>query len=304
MEAFDPVSLRLFVAICEEESLSEAADRESLTVSAVSKRLQMLEEQIGASLLERGRGGVQLTAAGEALLPAARGLLQSMARVRANLSAYASQSRDNVRLACTPSAVTSFVPRDLAAFLALHPTVHVKLDERMGTDVVHRVEEGHADLGIVWDRSGTGQLQTVPYRVDRLVLVTHRSHPLAAREQVRLTDVLSYDCVTVVAGSVAQHLQQRAAIAAGRALRSSICVRTYDGACHMVAANLGIAIVPDWCSHTLIEAHALATIPLLEDWAERQFVVCMRDRAELTMAARRLLDLLAAQHGARGGELR
>ena len=136
MDAFDPVSLRLFVAICEEQSLTDAAFRENLTVSAVSKRLLLLEQQVGAALVERGRGGVQLTAAGEALLPAARGLLESMARIRANLSGYAHRERDHVRVACTPTAVTSFAPRDIADFLATHPRVNVKLDEHMATEVV------------------------------------------------------------------------------------------------------------------------------------------------------------------------
>jgi DNA-binding transcriptional LysR family regulator len=294
MDAFDPVSLRLFVAICEEHSLTEAAEREHLTVSAVSKRLLVLEDQIGTALVARGRGGVQLTAAGEALLPAARGLLQSMARIRANLSEYAHQSRDHVRLSCTPSALTSFMPGDIAQFVSAHPLVYVKLDERMASDVAHRVHEGHADLGVVWDRTGTGALETVPYRQDRLVVIAHRSHPLAERPSVRFTDTLACNFVTVDAASVAQHLQQRAAIAEGRALKSSVCVRTYDGACRIVAANLGIAIVPYRATQTLITALGLASIELAEDWALRRFVVCLRDRFSLTASARRLLDSLAS----------
>jgi DNA-binding transcriptional LysR family regulator len=296
MDAFDPVSLRLFVAICEEQSLTEAAEREHLTVSAVSKRLLLLEEQVGASLVARGRGGVQLTAAGEALLPAARGLLQSMARIRAHLSEYAHQSRGHVRLSCTPSALTSFVPDDIAQFLAQHPSVHVKLDERMAKDVAHCVHEGHADLGIVWDRSGTGSLETVPYRMDRLIVITHPSHPLAGRADVRFIDTLPYNSVTVDAASTLQHLQQRAAIAEGRALNSSVCVKTYDGACRIVAANLAIAIVPHRATQSLVAALGLVSIELAEDWALRRFVVCMRDRFSLTLSARHLLEALAS-HG-------
>jgi DNA-binding transcriptional LysR family regulator len=298
MDGFDPVSLRLFVAICEAQSLTEAAEREHLTVSAVSKRLLLLEEQIGTPLVERGRGGVQLTAAGEALLPAARGLLQSMARIRANLSEYAHQSRDHVRLSCTPSAISSYVPGDIAAFLAAHPSVYVKLDERMATEVAQRVHEGQADLGIVWDRTGTGSLETVPYRTDRLVVICHAGHPLAERQSVRFTDTLPFNGVTVDAASIAQHLQQRAAIADGRALRSSVCVRTYDGACRIVAANLAIAIVPYRATHSLIAALGLVSIELAEEWALRRFVVCMRDRFGLTASARRLLESLASHWAA------
>jgi DNA-binding transcriptional LysR family regulator len=242
-----------------------------------------------------------LTAAGEALLPAARGLLQSMARIRANLSGYAQRSRDHVRVVCMPTAMTSFVPKDIADFVARHPGVNVKLDEHMAKDVVRRVEEGHADLGITWDKVGTGALETVPYRVDRMVLLVHRDHELAHRDHVRFSDILAYDCVTVYAASVAQHLQQRAAIAEGRALKSSVCVRTYEGACHIVAAKLGIALAPDVATRPLVDALQLASVPLDEEWAVRRLVVCMRDRAGLTLSARQLLESLAA-HGRLEGD--
>jgi DNA-binding transcriptional LysR family regulator len=214
--------------------------------------------------------------------------------MRATLSGYAHRSRDHVRVVCTPTAVTSFAPKDIAEFLSRHPSVNVKLDEHMAADVVRRVEEGHADLGIIWDKTASAALETVPYRHDRMVLVVNRNHPLASRERVRFTEILPFDCVTVYAASVAQHLQQRAAIAEGRALRSSVHVRTYEGACHIVAAGLGIALVPDVGSRTLIDALRLVAIPLDEEWALRRFVVCMRDRAGLTLSARQLLESLAA----------
>jgi DNA-binding transcriptional LysR family regulator len=125
-----------------------------------------------------------------------------------------------------------------------------------------------------------------------MVLVTHQDHPLARSERVRFSEVLPFDCVTVSAASVAQHLQQRAAIAEGRALKSSVCVRTYEGACHVVAAKLGIALVPDGACRSLIDALGLASIPLDEEWALRRFVLCMRDRAGLTVSALQLLESL------------
>jgi DNA-binding transcriptional LysR family regulator len=192
--------------------------------------------------------------------------------------------------------VTSFAPKDIADFLARHPGVNIKLDEHMAADVVRRVEDGHADLGIIWDKTASVALETVPYRTDRMVVVVNGNHPLASRSQVRFSDVLSYDCVTVYAASVAQHLQQRAAIAEGRAIRSSVCVRTYEGACHIVAAGLGIALVPDGTTRMLIEALGLVRIALDEEWALRRFVICMRDREGLTVSARELLESLAS-HG-------
>ncbi|MDM0022205.1 LysR family transcriptional regulator [Variovorax saccharolyticus] len=295
MHHFDPVSLRLFVAICEEQSLTEAADRENLTVSTVSKRLSALEEQLGVPLLERGRGGVSLTAAGEALLPSARGLLQSMARIQANLSEYARSVPGRVRVAAALSAITSCLPADIAVFVKHHPNVRVSVDEHTGPEVVLNVEGGRADLGVCWDATGTRRLRTVPYRVDHMVVITHKEHELANRTSVSFVDTLPYERVAVDAASVGLHLQQRLAIAEGKALKMPFHVRTYDAACRFVAGNLAIAIVPKESTSLLVNALGLTTIALSDDWARRRLVLCVRDYAELNAPARHLLDALAAR---------
>ena len=76
MQSFDPTSLRLFVAVCEERNIANAARREAIVPSAVSKRISQMELEAGVTLLERGRRGVSVTAAGEVLWRYARESLQ------------------------------------------------------------------------------------------------------------------------------------------------------------------------------------------------------------------------------------
>src|SRR3954452_19117303 len=97
-KSFDPVTLRLFVAVCEERNIARAAAREALVPSAVSKRIAVIEQDIGASLLVRGRRGIQPTAAGEALLRQARDVLAQMERMHAELSEFATGVHGSVRV--------------------------------------------------------------------------------------------------------------------------------------------------------------------------------------------------------------
>lgn len=71
----DPVSLRLFVAVCEERNIARAAAREAIVASAVSKRIAALEGDFGTPLLVRGRRGIEPTPAGELLLRQGRELI-------------------------------------------------------------------------------------------------------------------------------------------------------------------------------------------------------------------------------------
>jgi DNA-binding transcriptional LysR family regulator len=295
MDYFDPVSLRLFVAICEERSFSEAADREHLTTSAVSKRLAALESQIGAALIARSRRGVRLTAAGEALLPAARGLLQSMAQLQAQLSEYAGDTRGHVRVAASLSSIASTLPEDIGAFIRHHSAIRVSLDERRSPEVVRSVEDGTADLGVYLDAIGTTKLQTIPYRDDKLVVIVHREHELAQRKRVSFSETLKYESVAIKGGSIVQLTQQRVALAQGASLKCHVQVGTFDAACRIVAANLATAVVPNEASRPLIKALGLKAIPLTDDWSFRRFVIGVRDRGELTVPARLLLDALAAK---------
>lgn len=298
MKHFDPVSLRLFVAVCEEQSITLAAERESIAPSAVSKRLAALEEHVGSALLDRGRRGIALTPAGQALLPAARALLQSMTRLHAELSEYSQGVHGHVRVAASMSAIAEFLPEDIAAFLRQYETVRVSLDERLSPDVVRSVEEGRADIGICWDAVGMRRLQCVPYRADHLVLVVHRSHPLSKRRQIDFSETLQYEHVAIQQGSIVQLTQQRRAVAEGEALRYRVQVTTFDAACRIVAANLAVAIVPREASRPFVKAFGLRAVPLSDDWAMRKFVICMQDRAALKVPARLLVDALAAQwHG-------
>src|SRR5690349_1555321 len=98
VRSFDPVSLRLFVAVCEERNIAVAARREAIVPSAVSKRISQMESEAGVQLLERGRRGVEVTPAGETLWRYARETLALLDRVQSELSAFSSGVQGHVRV--------------------------------------------------------------------------------------------------------------------------------------------------------------------------------------------------------------
>src|SRR5262245_49982371 len=156
----DPVTLRLFVAVCEEHNIARAAVREAIVASAVSKRIAALEQTLGTTLLVRGRRGIVPTAAGDALLRRSHELLGSMERVHAELSEFAGGAHGSVRVVASLSVLAEQLPDDIASFLARYPSVRVSLDERISHEVVSSVREGAADLGVMWDTVDLGGLRT------------------------------------------------------------------------------------------------------------------------------------------------
>jgi DNA-binding transcriptional LysR family regulator len=290
----DPVSLQLYVAVCEEGSVARAAAREALVASALSKRLAALEAELGTPLLVRHARGVAPTPAGEALLARARELLAAMQRARAELGEFADGVQGSVRVLASPSVLAEQLPDDIGRFLARHPRLRVSLDERVSADIVRALLDGAADLGVAWDRVDLADLVARPYRRDRLCVVMPPTHALARRPTLRLAEIVAEATVGVSPGGLLDRLLRREAARLGTELTHRIQVSSMDAACRIVAAGLGLAILPREVAVPHAGAGRLALVPLAEPWAERQFMILTRPRAQTSAATRLLAQELAA----------
>jgi DNA-binding transcriptional LysR family regulator len=284
---FDPVTLRLFVAVCEERNIARAAEREAIVASAVSKRIAAIEAEIGAPLLVRGRRGIEPTAAGQALLRQAREVLGAMTRMHAELSDFATGAQGSVRVVAATSVLAERLADDIGAFLQRHPRVRVSLDERVSPDIVRIVREGSAELGVLWNLSDLSGLATMPYRHDKLCLATPLNHPLARRKRIAFAEAVEHVTVAVAPGGMMDRLLHREAARAGITLVNRIQVSGLDAATRIVAAGLGPAILPRESVEMYAASKRLALVPLTDAWAQRQFVICLR--ADGSSAATRLL---------------
>ena len=291
MRSFDPVTLRLFIAVCEERNIAIAARREAIVPSAVSKRIRQMEEEAGVRLLERGRRGVSVTAAGETLLRYARESLQLLDRMQAELGAFASGVQGHVRVFGSKSALAQFLPVDVSTFADRYRDVRVSLEEREIWEVVRGVEEGRADVGVCWDAVDLRGLRTLPYHRDHLAVVIHPNHPLAARKSIWFEETIDHEHVDIAARSIMKETQRSAAAAAGKQMRYRIQVSTVDAAYRIVAAQLALAIVPREEASPIQQALGLKVIPLRDAWAKRQFVITVRN-TPLSVPAQLLVESL------------
>ncbi|TDN61100.1 LysR family transcriptional regulator [Paraburkholderia sp. BL10I2N1] len=293
MWQIDQTTLRLFIAVCEEGTIARAAEREFIAPSAVSKRLADLEALVDVALLSRGQRGVRATAAGIAFLKHARIVLRSYERLQAELGEYAAGASGHVRVLANVSSMVEFLPEALSVFLNANPQIRVDVEERVSVDIVRGLEEGVADIGICRDVVPTGELDVLPYRSDHLALVVPNDHPFAAEAEISFEQTLAFDHLGLASNASVNALMQRIAAEKGRELQYRSYVSTFDAACRFVQAGLAVSILPgEAVAPHIRQQYGLAVIPLRETWAERRFVICVRDRAALTVPAARLLDHL------------
>src|SRR5882672_1172072 len=224
----DLVTLRLFIAVCDEGNIARAADRENIVASAVSRRIAAIEEDIGAPLLMRGRRGIKPSAAGETFLRQAREVLQAMDRLHAELSDFASGVHGHVRVVATPAVLAEEIAEDIGSFLEKCPRVGVSTDERVSPEVVRAVREGAADVGVLWDASDLSNLKVEPYRRDQLCFAVRAGHPLATRTKLSFEEVLDQIAVGVAPGGMMDTLLRREAARLSRSLVHRVQVSGID----------------------------------------------------------------------------
>jgi DNA-binding transcriptional LysR family regulator len=290
----DLTSLQLFVAVCELGSIGKAAEREFIAASAISKRLADLEATLGTPLLYRHTRGVDLTPAGESLLHHARSVLYSLEKMQGELSEYVDGVRGHVRVHASISAIVQFLPEDLGAFIRAHEQVKIDLEEHLSTEVVRAVQEGAADLGICNAGVGTGELQTLPYRQDRLVLIVPEGHALASADAIDFVQSLDWDHVGLHATSSIYLAMREAAATAGRSIRLRIHVTGLDAMCRMIHNGLGVGVMPRRAFELMHGVGDLACVELKDDWAQRRIELVARDFSTLPVTARLLVDHLTA----------
>ena len=289
---FDLVDLQLFAYVAEARSITGGADRAHLALASASARIKGLEDALGVALFTRGRRGVALTAAGESLLGHARIILHNVEALRGDLAGFASGVRASVHLLANTVGLSEHLPKALAGFLRGHPDINVDVEERESTDIAAAIASGAADLGFAAEHALPDSIERFVFGEDRLALVAPRRGPFAGRRQIDFQEVAGHDFVGLTQSTALQmHIAGHAA-RLGLRLHVRARLRDFDAICQMVAADVGIAVVPEAAARRCARSMPIATIRIRDAWANRKLVICARSFKALPRPARLLVEHL------------
>lgn len=291
-------SLALFVRAAELRSLTKAAEASHIGLAAASRRMALLEHRFRTSLFERSARGVELTAAGASLLPHARALMVELNRMQAEMREHADGRKGALRILATSSVITHALPEELAAFTRANPDVQVIVEERWSDEIVRALRAAEADLGFVVEGTEVDGLETLPYCCDRIAVVMVNDHPLASFETLGLNNVFDDEVITLEGQSSVTRLLAAQAAIADRALQIRAQVRSFDAICHMVAAGLGLGLLPENAARVMARGLDLTVRPLNDPWASRQMLLCLRKERAGSPSVAKLLDFLSRRRTA------
>ena len=238
--------LEVFRTVARCGSITTAASRLRFTQSAVSRQVASLEAEVGARLFDRLPRGVALTEEGRALLPHAEAVLDRLTVARRDLDTLRGLGAGRLRVGAFPTAVAALVPRALAGFRAAYPDVSLSLVEGLTPVLLDRLTAGDADVAVV-SSSPAGPADRSRFELhhlldERLLVAVSRDHRLARRRTVRLAE-LAGDAF-VVGSATAEETLLRASLPGGFQPRIDLVAAEWTGKLGLVAAGLGVALVP------------------------------------------------------------
>lgn len=229
-------------------SFSAVAAEQFLTTSAVSQQIQKLESEAGQPLVERVAHGVKLTEAGHALVRHALAIRHQLAAAEADLASFTTMQKGRVTLGSFPSASATLLPAVLALFTERYPRTKISVVSSLRPDLVERMLRRELDLSLLWEypwnRLDPAELTSEHLLQDPTVYLISAQNKFAERRFVRLRDLKDQEWIVRGGGHPAGELLRRATLEAGFEPRITFESHDYQETQAMVAAGLGIAMMP------------------------------------------------------------
>jgi molybdate transport repressor ModE-like protein len=289
--------LRVLQEVARQGSFSAAADALSFTQSAVSQQIAALEKETGATLLQRGPGGVRLTDAGRALVSHTDTILAQLADAERELAAIAGLRGGRVRLASFPSAGATLVTEAVSRFKEHHPEVELSLSEGEPDVTVPALRRGDFDLAVAFDyrpdreaselREG---LDCIPLLDDPVRVVLPADHPLAGRKAIRLEQLAEESWVGGCLDGVCHQMVVSWCGKAG--FQPKIVFESDDHNVQMglVAAGVGVTLLPELALRIL--PPGVETRPVARSQPWRKIFAAVPSDAYRSPATDAMIDVL------------
>ncbi|MEW6300579.1 MAG: LysR family transcriptional regulator [Thermodesulfobacteriota bacterium] len=296
-------TLKVFCDLAETGSFSLAASKNFITQSAVSQQIRSLEERYGRELVERSKGHVRLTQAGEVLYQAGKEIVQKYREIEDALQSLSRSVSGTVRVSTVYSVGLYELSAPLKRYLRTFPEVNVHLEYTRANKIYDDVSRGDVDLGIVAYPSKRPQILVVPFREDRLVLICAPQHPLAQLQRVSIKKLDGEKFVGFERDIPTRRALDRIFRKHGVKVQYIMEVDNIETIKRVVEIGSGVSIVPEPSVLQEVKSETLKMLHFTDEVMLRPLGIISKRGRRFTPAAQEFIDFLKGKmpKGAAGG---
>ncbi len=291
-------TLKIFCDVVENQSFSLAASQNFITQSAVSQQIRGLEERYGKRLLDRKRGSVRPTAAGEILHRASREMLHVFNEMEAQLQGLSNVITGSIRVGTVHSVGLYELSEPLKSYFADFPHVNVYLEYDRASHIYEQVLRGNVDLGIVAYPTARAQITVLDFRTDRLVVVCAPSHPISERVEVPVTELDGEKFVGFEKGIPTRQALDRLFAEKEISVQYVAELDNIEMVKRLVEVGAGIAVIPEKACVHEVHSGSLVKIELADRDLTRPIGIIHRTGKHFSPAVEKFIEYLQAETAA------
>jgi DNA-binding transcriptional LysR family regulator len=285
-------TLKVFCDLVESGSFSLAASKNFITQSAVSQQIRSLEERYGRELVERSKGHVRLTQAGEVLYQAGKDIVQRYREIEGSLQALSRSVAGTVRVGTVYSVGLYEMSAPLKKYLQTFPDVTVHLEYTRANKIYEDVSKGEVDLGIVAYPSKRPQIVVTLFREDRLVLICSPQHPFAHLQRISIKKLHGEKFVGFERDVATRRTLDRVFRQHGIQVQYVMEVDNIETIKRVVEIGSGISLVPEPTIVQEVKNDTLKAVQVADEVLIRPLGILSKRGRHFTPAVQEFVDFL------------
>ena len=280
--------LKVFMVVAQHGGFTSAAEELLASQPGLTSAVRQLEEELQVRLFNRTTRRVELTSAGQELLPVAERIFAELDLTVQSLRDLGNVRRGLVVVAALPSLSATLMPQALALFRTQYPDVRVQLRDGIASEIVEMVRAGHADFAVGALGGADHALKLTVVIKDRMYLVCRAGHPLSSLGEVPWRALIDYPFVAMTAGSSVRYITDSAFAEIGVVKAPAQEVSLLTTMFGLAKAGLAVTAMPAAVMRAF-DVEGVVKLPLVDPVVERELGFIVRRGHLLSPAAEALM---------------
>ncbi|MGH9498956.1 MAG: LysR family transcriptional regulator [Terriglobales bacterium] len=289
--------LETFLEVARHLSFSRAADKRFRTQPAISSQIRLLEEEVGAKLLDRSGGRVSLTASGKLFQKFSEELIESRKAMLSGIAETERVPRGEIIVGANEGTCLHILPEVFAEFKKQYPDVNVSITRSDYARILESVLDNSVDFGVVSLPVDDARLKVVLIHRDELVIIAPPQHPLAKVKSATIAEVAKFPLVVPKGGHTRDALED---LFFERKLKPRYTMELDSSELlkRFVAADAGVGFIARSNVLEDVRANSLVAIPISEATIRRDLALIFRKDKSLSRATSAFIDIAVRIKGA------
>jgi DNA-binding transcriptional LysR family regulator len=285
-------TMRIFCDVVQHQSFSKGAKLNNISQSAATQSIHRVEELYGVSLVDRSRRPFILTPEGHACFDSFREILRMFEGVGLQIRALRKEISGPVRVAAIYSIGLHDMSCTMQEFMRCYPKAKVQLEYLRPTKVYEAVLNDSVDLGIVSYPTATSEIDVLPLRSERMVVVCPPGHLLTnyqavTAEQLRGFDMIGFDPDLSIRREIDRHLRHRSV-----EMNVAMEFDNIETIKQAVQIGAGVSILPEPTIRNEVRNGTLAAVRLIAPEMYRPIGIVHRHRKTFTPTTFKFIEML------------